>query len=305
MNQASQPQILVPTDFSEDSENAQRYAASLGERYGASLHLLHVVTPHDLVGSRDVTELPDMGTMLVAADKAARERMDAGVAHGGDAEATVVRKVVRGVNAWEEIVGYAKSESIDMVIMAMGSGPAFARYLVGSVTEKVLRYAPCPVLVVEKGDRDFVDPDTLAVTLQRVVVADDLSDKTTTALSWAVERLRPYRPEVHMVHAVEFEVPTPYLMGGVRSVFTLDPSLSERVGGLLRERASEALPEGWTVVAEVREGRPHIVVPQYAAEIEADLLVVAGESQIDLGERVMGGTVERIARHAPCPMLVV
>ena len=202
-------------------------------------------------------------------------------------------------------IGYAASEAIDMVIMAMGTGPRFARYLVGSVTEKVLRFAPCPVLVVERGDRDFVDPDTLAVTLERVVVADDLSDKTMTALSWAVERLRPYGPEIHMVHAVEFEVPTPYLMGGVRSVFTLDSSLSERVGGLLRDRASEAIPEEWTVVVDVREGRPLTVVPQYASEIGADLLVVAGESHIDLGERVMGGTVERIARHAPCPMLVV
>ncbi len=121
----------------------------------------------------------------------------------------------------------------------------------------------------------------------------------------AVDWLTPYRPEIKLVHAVEFEVPTPYLMAGVDSVFQLDSQLSERLGGKLRERASGTVPADWVLTTEIREGRPHREVPRYAAEVEADLLVVAGESHRDLDERILGGTVERIARHAPCPMLVV
>jgi nucleotide-binding universal stress UspA family protein len=161
------------------------------------------------------------------------------------------------------------------------------------------------VLLVEKGDRDFLDPETMAVRLERVVVADDLTDKTAAALIFAVELLRPYRPEIHLVHAVDLEVPATYLMAGVESVFTLDPGLSKRVGEALQARISRSIPEGWTVETAVRDGRPHLVVPGYAAEVEADLLIVAGESRIDLGERILGGTVERIGRHAPCPMIAV
>jgi nucleotide-binding universal stress UspA family protein len=305
MNEKSAPHILVPTDFSEHSEHALRYAASLGERFGATLHLLHVLTLHGLEGPLEADQIPDLDPFLEAADKAARSQLDAGARHGGEAEARVVKAVARGVNAWEQILEYARQESIDMIVMAMHSGSGLARYLIGSVTERVLRFAPCPVLVVEKGDRDFVDPETMAVRLEKVVVADDLSDKTPAALGYAVEWLEPYRPELHLIHAVEVEVPMPYVMAGVTSVFTLDPELEDRLKKMVDERLSDVIPLGWKKVIELREGPAYKVVTAHAQAIEADLLVVAGETRIDLGERVLGGTVERIARHAPCPMLVV
>ena len=111
--------------------------------------------------------------------------------------------------------------------------------------------------------------------------------------------------ELHFTHAVEIEVPMPYVMAGVTSVFTLDPDLKRRLAKMVEERLSEVVPLGWKTVTELREGPPHKAVTAYAKEIDADLLVVAGETQIDLGERVLGGMVERIARHAPCPMLVI
>ena len=305
MNESNAPHILVPTDFSEYSDHALRYAASLGERFGATLHLLHVVTVHGYKGQRQVADIPDMTPLLEAADRAARAHLDAGAVHGGEAEATVVKAVERGVNAWNPILEYAGQQPIDLIVMAMHSGSRLARFLVGSVTERVLRFAPCPVLVIEKGDRDFVDPATMTVRLNRVVVADDLTDKTPAALEYAVTWLAPYAPEVHLVHAVEIEVPAPYAWAGVSSVFTLDSELKGRIDGMVRERASAVIPDSWTVKTGVIEGRPHTAVPEYAARVEADLMVLAGESRTDLGERVMGGTVERMARHAPCPMLVV
>ena len=305
MNNKAAPNILVPTDFSENCEHALAYAASLGERFGATLHLLHAVTAHEYEGARSAEDLPDMEPLLEAADRAAHAHLDAGAAvHGGEAEATVVKVVLRAVNPWEAILEYADREPIDLIVLAMRSGSGLARFLLGSVTERVLRFAPCPVLVVEKGDRDFIDPETMAVRLSRVVVADDLSDKTAPALRYAVDWLAPYAPEIHLVHAVEMEVPTPYVMAGVQSVFTLDRDLRGRIETMISERTGPEIPEGWPVVTSVLEGRPHTVITEYAKTVEADLLIVAGESRIDLGERVMGGTVERITRHAPCPMLV-
>ena len=107
------------------------------------------------------------------------------------------------------------------------------------------------------------------------------------------------------MHSVEFEVPSPYLRAGASSVFTVDRELKGRLDRMVRERAADAIPASWVVKTGILEGRPHLTVPGYAAEVEADLMVLAGESHIDLGERVMGGTVERMARRAPCPMLVV
>lgn len=296
--------ILVPTDFSDHAEHALLYAASLGERFGTTLHLLHVVTLHGL--ENDTKEaFPDMTQLLKRADQVARERLDAGAATDGSGEVSVIKSLTRAINAPEAIVDYANRKSIDLIVISTRGLTGLHNVLLGSVTERVVRFAPCPVLVVERGDRDFVAPDSGAVTIKRVVVADNFSHVADQALRKAIGFLSPYKPEVHLVHAIETAVPPVYALAGVESVAQLYPDLTERLGATLAERAEAAVPASWTSSCVVREGKPHKVVSKYAREVEADLLVVAAETQIELSERPLGGTTERIVRHAPCPALVI
>ncbi len=297
--------ILVPTDFSEHSEHALFYAASLGERFGATVHLLHVRTLHGLEGKPSEEDFPDMTELLTRADQIAREWLDAGAAHGGAAEVAVVKALTQSINAYEAIVGYATRKSADMIIIATRGNTGLKHVLLGSVTERVVRFTPCPVLVVEKGDRDFVDPGSGKVDISRVVVADDFSEGPERATKLAVEFLAPYQPQIHLIHAVENEVPPIYQLAGVDSAFQLNPDLKDKLCSLLEGRSQSMIPEGWQSVCEIREGKPYKVVTDYAAEVKADLLIVAQESEIDLEERILGGTTERIVRHAPCPTLVL
>jgi len=296
--------ILVPTDFSSQADHALLYAASLGERFGATLHLLHVVT----LGSADREDgsgvFPDVSPALDKADAAARERLDAGAAHGGAAQVTVERATVRSVNAHEGIVRYAEDQSVDLLVIAMGSRSGLGRMLMGSVTEKVIRYCPCPILVVEKGDRDFVDPDTGAVRIDKVVVAHDLRENAQLALAYAVDRLQPYRPEIHLAHAVAAEVPAAYQMAGVTEL-KLNEDLVQKLSGALLEEARSVVPDDWTVVPHVVVGKPNKAINQVAAEQQADLLVVGSETKRTLEERLAGGMSERFVRSAPCPTLIV
>lgn len=296
--------ILVPTDFSPHSEHALHYAASLGERFGATIHLLHVVTLEGLESS-DSEEFPDIGPLLQRADKIARARLDAGAARQDDSEVSVIKSLTRAFTAPEAIVDYAKRKSIDLIVIATRGNTGLRKVLLGSVTERVVGQAPCPVLVVEKGDHDFVNPETGEITLRLVVLADNLAKGPATAMKRAAKFLAPYRPEVHMIHAVETEMPPIYGLAGVDSVFKVYPELREKLDVMLDERISELIPEGWKTKTEVREGKPYRVVSDYAREIEADLLIVAAETLTDIEERVVGGTTERIVRHAPCPTLVL
>jgi nucleotide-binding universal stress UspA family protein len=296
--------ILVPTDFSKHAQHALMYAASLGERFGTDIHLLHVVTLQGYGGQTDLAAFPDLEPYLERADKVARERLDAGALHGGTAEAKVFKALTRAVSAPEAIVEYAERKKADLVVIATRGNTGLTHVLLGSVTERVIRYAPCPVLVVGGGDRDYVDPDTGVVRIRRVVVADDFSDSAAAALRYAVEHLRPYKPEVCLAHAVVTDVPPAYAFAGVDSIFQLRPDLKDRLIEMLRKRAAEVVPDGWAISCEVREGKPHEVVPRYARDVEADLLVVGRETKIELAERVFGGASERIVRHAPCPALV-
>lgn len=295
--------ILVPTDFSDAAEHALLYAASLGERFGATIHMTHVVTLHDIDRSDDEA-FPDLVPFLDRADAAARQAMDAGAEDGGAATATVVKEVLRSVNAYEAIIEYAGDKGVDLIVIAMRGRSKLSYMLLGSVTERVVRYAPCPVLVVEKGDRDFVDPATGAVGLGKVVVAHDFGDRAQRALEYAVDKLGPYAPELHLVHVVESDVPPAYAKIGVESMFEAVPDLRERLAQELRNRAADVVPEGWKVVCHVGEGKVQKVINGYTDAQEAHLLVVGSESNRTLAERIVGGTAEQIVRHAPCPTLI-
>lgn len=296
--------VLVPTDFSPYADHALHYAASLGERFGATIHLVHVNTLHGYRGEAEIPAFPDMTPFLDRADRAARQQLDAGVDHGGLAEANVVKGLLKSVNAHEAIVEYAKAKDIDIIVMATHGRTGLSLALIGSVAERVVRCAPCPVLTVRKGDRDFVDPESGAVRIGTVVVAHDLTENAQRALRYVVDQLRPYKPTFHLLHAIELQVPAAYSQVGVDSLLEMYPDIQTDLCGLLEEQARHVMPEGLDVTCAAVEGKPHRVASEYAREQEADLLVVASETRISLGERIVGGTAERILRHAPCPTLV-
>ena len=143
-------QILVPIDFGEASTVALTYGRALARAFGASLHLLHVMENPFL---RPTAADP---AMLKAA--AAR--------HLGERLTDEDRATLHATAALEtsddpagEIVKYAKAYGIDLVVMGTHGRGAVAQLLVGSVAEKVVRTAPCPVLTVRHPEREFVVPD--------------------------------------------------------------------------------------------------------------------------------------------------
>lgn len=296
--------ILVPTDFSPQADHALLYAASLAERFGASLHLLHVVTLGAVDHDDERGVFPELQPILDRADGAAREQLDKGAEHGGAADVTVIQATERAVNAYEGIIQYAGEQPIDLLVIAMRSDSGVKRVLMGSVTERVIRYAPCPVLIVEKGDRDFVDPETGAVNPAKVVIAHDLRENAQLALAYAVDKLRPYQPEIHLVHAVVTEIPAAYQMAGVTKM-DVKAEKRDKLTAALDAEGRKVVPEDWTLVCHVAEGKASKVINEYAAAQQADLLVVGSETKRTLGERIQGGMSERFVRAAPCPTLIV
>ena len=145
--------ILVPTDFSQHSANAVRYGAELAAKFGADLLLLHCVeqTPI-LYGEGGAWISPETIVELqAAADKQLQEVPV-------DVEGVnVIRKTVDG-HPFVEVIRYAKSEETDLIVMGTHGRGAIAHLLLGSVAEKVVRKAPCPVLTVRDKEHEFVMP---------------------------------------------------------------------------------------------------------------------------------------------------
>ncbi len=147
--------ILWPTDFSDNSKTSQMYACELAKQFSAELHIIHVIVdPAYIVSPMGVGYIPD------SYQEDVRERSDKELAGQltdvGDL--VIVRKTIDGAAA-EGITDYAKDNDINMIVMGTHGYTGLSRMLLGSVTEKVVRSASCPVLTVHSDDNQFIEAE--------------------------------------------------------------------------------------------------------------------------------------------------
>ncbi len=150
--------ILCPTDFSPLSLKAGNFARSIAENYKATLHLLHVVDDAfqywSALGPHTLPVVPDVQEILAAA----RQQMDRWKADlCGDSPQAVVTDVRSG-QPFLEIIRYARDRSIDLIVLGTHGRSGLSHVLLGSVTERVVRKAPCPVLTVRDPSHKFEMP---------------------------------------------------------------------------------------------------------------------------------------------------
>ncbi len=148
--------ILVPTDFSLPSQKALRYAIEFGKHFGCEVVLLHVVErpafpPAFRSEGTAASELDAQQRAWAEGElaKMIREEVPSGVQ---------ARTILRGGMAASEVIAIAKSEEVDLIVMATAGQGFLQHMLMGSVAEKVVRKAPCAVLIVREDEKDFVMP---------------------------------------------------------------------------------------------------------------------------------------------------
>ena len=142
--------ILVPIDFGEASDAALVYGRNLANAFGADLHVMHVAENLFLRPMANNPQAIEAGTANRLAERLTED----------DRQTLRAVPVLRKSDApAEEIVRYAQEESIGLIVMGTHGRVNMAHLLVGSVAEKVVRTAPCPVLTVRHPEREFVVPD--------------------------------------------------------------------------------------------------------------------------------------------------
>jgi nucleotide-binding universal stress UspA family protein len=152
--------ILVATDFGEASDVALNYGRDLARTYGAKLHVLHVAE-NLLARYRDDGSMVVLPQMQTDVENAARKRLEGLVT---DEDRTMLQArpvVITALGTAEAIVEYAKAHTVDIIVMGTHGRRALAHLLMGSVAERVVRMAPCPVLTVRHPEHEFLAPDAL------------------------------------------------------------------------------------------------------------------------------------------------
>ena len=149
--------ILVPTDFSDFSKHALRYGCEFARRFSAELTLLNVVEDVYPLIPEPGMMLPATGEYLDALQESAWKSLENLPAADWSGGLTINRQVLVGT-PFVEIVRYAREQNIDMIVIGTHGRTGLAHALMGSVADKVVRKALCPVLTVRPEGHSFVMP---------------------------------------------------------------------------------------------------------------------------------------------------
>jgi nucleotide-binding universal stress UspA family protein len=149
--------ILFPTDFSECSKRAQEYACAFADQFQAELHLLHVLQDVGLMLPDPAAGLSLPPNYLIEQKQLAEKTLDA-LPSAEWARGKRLFRATRMGSPFVEIVSYAKEKEIDLIVIGTHGRSAIMHVLLGSVAEKVVRKAACPVLTVHPAGHQFVVP---------------------------------------------------------------------------------------------------------------------------------------------------
>ena len=275
--------MLFPVDFSRPSEAMAPRVAAVAKHFHAGVTLLHVLPTNPVDEHR----------------RLAQEDLSAfGWPHFTGMSTS--QAIVEGDPA-EAILKFAREEKVDLIMMPThGFGP-FRRFLLGSVTEKVLRDAPCPVWTDAHNEMQK-EADTAAapgsvdkLPVKNVVCAVDLSEESEPALRWAADFAADASAKLTIVHAVPRSLPTPELP--VDWTPELEEAARDQLAKLQQAVGTHA--ETRVITGEVAHALHDAV-----EDVHGDLLVIGRRPEGGRWSHIMDHAYP-IVRNSPCPVVSV
>lgn len=291
--------ILVPVDFSQPSKKAVTYGLTLADQFDARLILAHVVPESaSLAYAFPSATLDIERAQLEAARTEIRQLVPAEYRAKYDVQTIVKTGVID-----EEVLGLIAEEQADLVVMGTHGRRSPGRWFLGSVTERILRRVPVPVLTVSHHESST---HTIGlVALRRVLYATDLCESNDNGLKHAVELARSARAQLTVLHSVYYWDRRLWSPGSIPEFdderTRLLAQMTERVEAVCAMDKGER-PE---IELLVVEGRPFERIVEVADRRRADIIVLNLQSKTTLERAIIGSTAERVVRLATVPVLSV
>jgi len=291
--------ILVPLDFSPASVEALDYAVWLAKQFRAAIHLAHVYPP-------DEASPPGGGHLLFQSAEAI-ERLNEKLTGIHQKYVPTFRPEnchIRGGQPYQEIVLLAREIDADLIVLATRGHSGLKHLLLGSTAERVVRNAPCPVLVARKSkQRGKASREAFAV--RTILVPTDFSQCSLAGTKHAAFLARKFGAIVRLFHAMY-----PYTnyvfvdRAGVRL-----SGLAEAVEETARQEM-DALKQmdflrDLTVQTKILPGPAVDEICAAAGEPDVDLIVTSTHGRTGLKHALIGSVAEHVVRYAERPVLVV
>lgn len=293
--------IMVPVDFSEHSTLAFGHARLMATAFDAELELVHVVEQvvhsHPTFWSAEPALADELHQQSIRSAEGLVTELAR--AHAEELGRSVKPRVVSG-SLPGALADHATESGVHLIILSTHGRTGFARWLMGSVSERLLRVAPCSVLVV-RGVSGAPAP-----RLQRVLVAVDLSDHSRRALEAAASIAARFGASIEALHvwAVPYHADESAGRAGLlhRMRDTARAELDAFIDGFVD---SAPLPPGTAIERSVVSGAPSAAIIEHVASRHPDLLVLGTHGYGGVKRMVLGSVAEGVARYAGCATMIV
>lgn len=294
--------ILCPTDFSDASAHAVDLAAVLARWYKSRIAALHVVSAAAVLPEFSLAPGSSVEDGTLSALQSATAARFTDVSAAGIA----VDVFVDVGSPATRILGRAADLPADLIVMGTHGASGFQHLMLGSVTERVLRKAVCPVLTVPPRAHA-----TSRIPFQRLLCAIDFSESSMAALQFAFSLAGESDAKLTMVHVLEWpweEPPAPRLeelpaeQGTALAEYRRyrEQMALKRLQALASATALSQVP-----LVRLRNGKPHVQLLEVAREESSDLIVIGVHGRNPLDMMVFGSTTNQVVRGAACPVLTL
>ena len=296
--------VLVPTDFSQESLKAVRYAVALLRQFGGELHLVHV---HDVDYSYAVPPIVAVPPMITAGELEAYCR--------GELQRLAAEHVTGNLprtlhcatgRAFHEICKLAEEIDADLVVISTHGRTGLPYLVLGSTTERVVRHSPCPVLVVREVEKDFVAASADSpLQVKKIMAPVDFSDCSVQGLRYAISFAKRCGATLDLVHAIHVQ---PFIPAERFTAYSREPSpgVIERAAKMQMHKLVKAVDfEGVPHEARIEIGVPSHKLCEVAKTSGADLIIIPTHGLTGIRHVFLGSTAEHVVRYAPCPVIVV
>ena len=295
-------QVLVPIDFSAASLRALDYGLTVAKAFSAHLSLLHVINrAMPARYGQFVPTAEEEATHITQAEQDLRQLVTKSKSSHLDYSVKVLLGEID-----QQILRAVDEQSVDLVIMGSHGRRGFTRWFVGSVTERVLREIPVPLMTVATLAGKTSPVPEGPVRLDRILCPSDFTDSEEVALPLAVEFAKRFDSELEIVHVVEHLKRSPTSAPYTAAELVAEQEvLITNARSKLEDVASRVGSDSVTVRKTVLEGHASDAILSHATASGASLLVITLHRMNFVERALVGATAERLVRTASIPVLTV
>lgn len=295
--------VLVPVDFSRESFRVLDYATLIAEQFSADVHPVHVRPP------AEAAAIELAGKLMANYQEGISFLQDrlVDIEHKRRLKFSPDHCHIYSGRPFEKICKLAREIDADLIVLGSRGYTGLKKVLLGSTAERVIRFAPCPVLV-PRGQRYKTlirFPGRLRLKLKNILVPVDFSDCSVAAVNYAVFLADKFKASLEMLYSVQEYagfLTQNRMSGAMAASREADRQAAQKQ---MEEFKRIHVPRRAACRTEILSGYPVDQICAQSRRPEVDLLVISTHGRRGFQHAIMGSVAEQVARYAECPVLTI